>query len=713
MASEKYIMNFKDRFDRNVRVAIMTRDLVLTPTELTAAENPVTIVTNCDDDDVFSSMVTSKATLRFTLPEDDIELFEDIANMTEDTFGVVVSITNGATIEYFWAGFMIPDEQHRTFSYHNQVVELTAICPLSKLKGVKFILSNGSFIHGEHTLAEILDWCFFQVFDGSPLGGVDYVFFVRSKLVLSRDTSTVFPEVFDMLSTYTEAFNDDMGRPVSGYNVVKAIVDALFMKCYAEGYQITFTDIDDFVRSNSLPQIHISYKEHGSFNPSTMLMLLGNSENITTTRVYRESRARFEYRGVIGLLQDGFMLNWIPAGTGFKLANWDYSPDFVAQPDVYSRRIGSGRQEDPYGIELRYRYDNTIPVTAPIPISADLIGGRMDSKVASKDVLKLSLKYKILNKDKIGLVNGETPYFFQQNYVYVYNESNPASSYRLNSVSGNQEWNVVDLTGSAFSSGHVDWAYITSSIDASAGIIPQLTDDKQTVDMDLPELPESVYGSVFIICGPIVSIKQVIPLYYLSPQEASHIVIYEVLLSKAPKKVEKETTKGEITYVTRNLKSSQENVERTMLLNTTANDSVSGAIYSPIGYTRTSDGVVVPPGPVPYISKTGNVWITDSKLTTYCALARMWYNYAQYKIECEAIGRSLPLYSQIKYDAFVDMSRPSTLIYNAVCMPNRIEYEIKASKFKLVTTTMKLNARNVSYNVLDDDNDLVEPLFLT
>ncbi len=141
MADIKYYMEFRDHYDRVVVVRFLVFSYILPPTQLLAGQNPVVISSQGDDEGIFQPVFTRKATMAIILQDDSMPFLDDIAVMDEDTFGVEIRINGG--VEF--VGWLVPDEQSRTFSYHSQTITLTAVDVISRLKERSLFNPTGSY----------------------------------------------------------------------------------------------------------------------------------------------------------------------------------------------------------------------------------------------------------------------------------------------------------------------------------------------------------------------------------------------------------------------------------------------------------------------------------------------------------------------------------------------------------------------------------------
>ncbi len=273
---------------------------------------------------------------------------------------------------------------------------------------------------------------------------------INSNLTISYDTNDPLGDILDQLAVEPSSFNDDMGRPVNCFEVVKAIANALSMRVVCYQNSIIFHDIPDYISISST--VPLGYIGHPSGDFDIANFVLGNSENINTVKVFKEAVVRFEYKGVTGLLIDGFLQNWVTAMAGMRLAQWTYSPYMLLQPDVYDRRVGNGRVEKPYGIRL-------YGVLAPGG-EFDQIAGRTEMLFGVGDRLKLSVELEI--NQNVGAIEpieaGGSDYRLEIWLTIVfYNVVNPADSRYLSVVGGAQTWEQKDLTGTTFATGDYDY----------------------------------------------------------------------------------------------------------------------------------------------------------------------------------------------------------------------------------------------------------------
>lgn len=705
MPSVKYHIEFKEEFGRTVNVYLIQQPSFGTPIELTGDSNPVTISYQGEEGDIFQTMITSKATIRILLPESGSELFEDLATMDENTFGVMITIDDDGVGEYVWNGWLVPDEQVKTFSYTNQTITLTAIDPISRLKGQKLLNADETYVTGVKTLKYLVERCFDEVYTYENTF-LTYVLVVKSKMVLSTESTTIFPDILEQLQVSAEAFNDDMGRPQSAFDVVRKIANSLLMRCFYENGNIYFVDILDFAVDVTTPRIPVYYKDFAGVDLDQDVILLGNTENISTTRTFKESRSRFEYNGTVGLIKDGFLSNWEAFGGGFRLVDWVYNDKLISEPDVYNRRVGTGRQESPYGILIK---------SDPYIMGQqfDMILGKSDNSILAGVALSISIKFKAPNQALLPLHNDEYDIDIPIGVgccAILFNPENPAESAyytRIGSVveENYMAWKGVDLSGTDFEDGNWDLDYTIGGTGASG----TRTSDKQTVKMDLAPTPDYITGKLFLaVNGVSFNTNLATP-----DASAADTIIYEVIVSQTPKNIDKETTTGEINYITRKIKTSQEFTQRDIDLNTTINGTVAGSLSSPLSYELF--GETIPPGIVGNVGFTGYSGLLGFgiPLLFYNAVAQMWLNYPQYKIECETRGRDNSFYKGIDFSCFYDATRPSTAIYNSTFVQTTSQYEIKKATRRIMAISMKINARDISDDTLDDTYDLGEFYFIT
>lgn len=685
---DKYIMSFKDEYNRDVVVKFRTTEDVSLLAVLKPAANPVLISFQGQDDNVYQPLIASKATINILLELDDSSIFEDLSNLDEDKFGVSITIDD----DYEWHGWLIPDEQTKGFSYRGQTITLNAIDVISKLKGQKLLDEDGAYIHGEKTLKYIVQRCFDPIFNPENTAG-GYDFFIASTLKLSYDTTYAFPDILEQLTVSSEVFNDDMGRATNAYDVIYAIAESLCMRCFYENRTLYFVDVQTFTNNWEIGAIPLTFLEPG-FSDN---IFLENSEDISTLRTFKESRARFDYRGYTGLLEDGYFTDWTPDGAGFVLTHWDYNTDLLSQSDYNNRRVGNGRQEDPFGIKLRRNGSD--------PNVREEIGTKYIYNIDGLELLSASIKLEMTSPD-IGTVGelmtiGILP--------ILYNEDDPTTSYykKAGGTVNSEIWDTVDLTGSSFATGNIDWGVVdTLDLPYPHYLTVSPTNEKQTLTIDLLKMP--VVGGHFTLFI-VVSCPDSGAFY--ANTSLSNSVLYEVLISRKPLNTNRETSKGEIVYITRDIKTSQEYLERNVKLNTTVAVGVAGALRTFITYTRTSDGVVVPAGIVPYISNGSTA--TNVSLIQYNAMVQMNYNHPQYKIDLSAKSRNMQFNNFISMESVYDDGRPSTSIYLSPFIQTRHAYNVKDCTRRLSIVSMFEVNRDLSTEELDSTHDLLENYYIT
>lgn len=696
-----YRISFKNYYGNDCTISLIEDYAVTEFTELTAAADPLDIIyTPENSDDVFSAMVTSKAKIRVAIDGENQAFLERMAILQEGEYQI--DIRWG--IFGIWTGALVPDEQTRSFSLIGGEIEITAVDRLTQMKGKKLIDSDGAFITGEHTLNYYVDRAFLQV---QPVGapGVDTKI-VYSSLVLSNNTSTVFPDILDQLSVYAEAFNDDMGRPINCYDAIKMIAESLCMRCMYIGNFLFFIDILDYLEPLIFGADPVKIGFKGTADLDAIFM--NNSENITTEKTFVESICKFEYKNIVGLLVDGYLQNWQVSGTGLILSDWDYSPNLLAAPDYEDRRVGNGRVENPFGILLKEYTDST---------HIDEIGGHCIYEMYNGDhiTVDISTHFPDITQIEPTAPGGVNYALFCNLRAVIYNESNPADSNYLSVEGGNTNseyaWWNIDLSGSSFASGEFDFDAlfagespgITSMVIITASV---LEDQTNTVDFPGILMPGQT-GKLFISVGAFSNMTG------LFTFKGIDTVVTSVIASKTIPKTNNRIAKGDIVYVSRDNASSTTKMEKEISLNTTGVVSIGGSIMTPLSYTRTSDSVVVPAGPVPYISRKGSATFNNVQLHNYNAMVRMVFNYNQYRIDFEAKGNYINFSSPIDFSSLYDPTRPSTDIYNALALMIQYSNNVKSCTYKITSASMKLNQRAFSKDTLNDTHDLVENYAIT
>lgn len=720
MPYEKYKIEFKDDFNRLVTVLIVQDEIILTPTMLVAADNPVTVRYDGDESDIFQTMIPSKAKIRILLPEDNLELYEDLSTIDEDTFGVTITVEEDDDIVFAWNGWLIPDELTRTFSYQDQTMELTAIDVISRLKGQRLVNSDGTYIVGRQTMKYIVSRCLDEAFTTSNTIG-SYEIVVKSHMVLSVLTSYEFPDVLEQLSVAAEAFNDDMGRPISAFEVVERIARSLLMRVFYENSTVYFVDILDYQGDMDRPEAPVLFKDYPGVTLQDNNIIIGNDENITTSRTFRESNARFQYTNTIGILIDGNLNNWEESGTGYRLTNWFYNPYLEARPDVDDRRVGNGRAESPYGILLTYTNDGTTP-----PITGrkyDMICSKVSVPVSGGIFYTINVRMRLVNPLSIDFadISGTLArHTYQILFIFVYNDYDPSKCYAFSWMSGGDghaHWVEIALAGTDFEDGIPDWSVITAAYEselssnttvntfgaANPALIIEATPafEIQELSYDLPPLPIGVIGTMYVAVHPCTGAK-----VDLHPESAD-TVIYSCILTQKGSFFGPEKTKGETVYITRKIRTSQDKLEREISFNTTENSNVAGSISTDITY-EDNFGNIIPAGNVPVVSISNVPELFGLPILGYNAIALMWLNYPQYKIDFTVRGKILNFYDAVILNTLYDPGRPSTAIYQEVFIQNSHEYDLKMGTRKLVVMSMKINKRIISDVEPDETHDAGE-----
>ena len=724
-AGIKYLGSFINRYNKNVSVILISDGATITA-GLSFGKDPVTIAYDGEDEDIYQTMIPSKASINIMIGEDDADLFEDINNMTENTFGVLITIRESFfpfNLLYKWEGWLVPDEQVRKFTYQDQPMTLTAIDPISRSKGQKLLNTDGSYIYGKQTLKFIVDRCLQGVFTPDT-SLATYNLVVDSDLTLSNTTSTTLPPLLEQLQVNAEAFNDDVGKPKSGFDVLQMIAKSLFMRVFYENGNVYFIDILQYTLIGASPSISLNtffYKNEFT-TEGTNTLLLGNSENITRTRTFRDSIAKFKYASAVGLLIDGNLVNWTPIGGGYKLTNWYYSPYFNSKGDRYLRRQGTGRAENPYGILLKYLSTNTSPGQYQFR-HFDIIAGKTGSKINQLQELNLKITLRLSNA--VAAIPN------LQIWIYAFNDNNPAVSwyYQANG------WTSVDLTGTDFDLlGQPDWLVANAAYDAAlnpgfptAGgsgmggsggsvgnnllISLEQTTQTQEASLDIGSTPMGFKGDIYVFVQHVV--------YLAIPGTSADAnnslldtTINSILLTSKVSKINDGNFSGEIQYVSRDIVTSKDNTTRELDFNTTANVNTAGALSNAVSFTETS-GTIAAGTNLTKIALIGapEPLYSGVSLMEYNAIMMMWLNYAQYKIDVETIGNRNLFADGISMSQFYDSGKPSTEIYNSVFLQTKSTWKLKEGRRSVTIISTKDAKRDITHppsGVLDDTHDFSE-----
>ena len=717
-----YRLSFFDYFNERVEIFIFRDSAPGSYVELTGAASPLSIIKQREEtDNMFTYVATSKAKIRVAVTEDNMSFLEDMAMLKEGEFFVSI-VKPDTSIQPIWEGVLIPDEQSRSFSLLSGEAEITAVDGLIQMKGKKLLDEEGKYVTGSHTLKEYIDYCGSQV--RSYLGSVCY-----SDLVLSNDTSYVFPNILEQIEVFSEAFNDDMGRPISCFEVIKMIAEALSLRVHYDGSILTFVDFD---------KEPVSRHTVGFKDSNANAILIYNSENITTTRTFLESVYKFMYRKAVGFIRNGLFALWERVGGGWKLSEWQYNPFLASSSDVYQRRIGTGRQQNAFGLllmrdEVGEQYQS------------DTIAGKVAQKFDGGETLSLEVTYSNPPGSSDGFIQFIKSYDYRGEMVrkflfqiVLYNEVLPEFSVMLHTVvEGNYNkrelrtvWAMVDLSGTLYENGEVDWdsalmqqimpsdqtfAYKNQFVPPQTipGVPVDVDIDNriQRKSIDIPTLPN--------LGGPIQAYVFLQPIKQMTwseialnpsnaPLATSRTVFYSAVLSMVTPTDKYNPATGEVVYISRDDVVSTASNEQEIKLNTTENKGASGALQTSITYTRSSDGITIHPGHVPYISVKGTSVHNNITLLNYNARLRMIYNYNQYKIDFDVKSKDISFLKMLDFRAIYDPLRPSTFIYNSPFMQLSQDVDVKKGEYKITAVSMRKNQRIFSERILDETHDLVE-----
>lgn len=734
---------FKDFNGADVTVSIEYKSILGEPvinyTFLPATASPVTITYYTkDENDVFSPILYSECALNIMLNDDDSskQLLNTLNTALDGDYVLKVNIINGAS-EDTWYGSITTDQITKSVSYTGPI-SIKAICPLTYAKNQRLSRTDGTKFIGKHTLQEYIEAIITNALaDYGTVPNIDFSISLVHDLILCNHTlytpslpypdHTYFPDLFHQLSVEAYLFNDKDGRPMTAHDVLETICAALAIRLQFKNGVFDFRELLQIPFSG-----HYNVAPHGGLDTEEVNdIMLGNSERISKIRMFREAYVDCDYGFAYGLVRNGQLNDWtggLPDSVDLKIMNTGA---------ISSRKKGNGRSENPYGYLLKSFYNLDAGVEEFNNAGYDMMAFRTDDRDITPGK-RIEIEVKAYIEDEVTYV--QVPTEPKSNDIaaltymicdtFIYNIDDPVHSYRLMYANDAPVWELIDLSSNTvFATGHYDFT-INDRGAASAPVSPTPGTNenwnafyfkfgypiqfkaqgftKQTGTITLPVAPCT--GTLYIALSSIINpIK-----FSLSPPPPpdymATVITSCTVNTGSDRKLNQEIT-GESVYLSRNLQSVKIKSERTIDMNTTADGTVSGSLYTDIAYRDSETWRYEEAGLVRRLNHLLYDYILgDTSLLKYNAFAMQSQNSGQQIVYCRTKAKKPTFrYYGVRFPSLVDPTHEdATSLFGSYHLTQRMVYDVKNCESEITAISMKANFREISTTTLDDNTDLLE-----
>ena len=714
-AAIKYQFGVTDHFGQQVSVKIWEDGYVGAIFNLQpAGESPIVINWKGETDQLRQPIIGSE--LRLALMErKDIPIIDDVLMASDRQYLVTVETydpSEGA-ISNRWCGFIVPDQIEYNFNYQPDIIRIRAIDPLIALKGLQMKRLVPIFDYGLQPLRKFFNTWWIG---GAGIGFADVIgswwdIEMLSDLSLTPEYQT---DILDSVGVLMETMHDEDGKLITYYEAMERICNALNMRCHMDNGKIMLVDLINYnsAAANFLGTKQITYKEHPSTNVNTDIVLLGNSEDITRQVALKETKARFPYKSLVGLVRNGNLLQWSPHPIhgGNVPDHWQMNSVLLGS-NYWDRRVGSGRVESPYS----YFMQN---------VDIDSMSGfeKMTVKANAKVRQKYTIEYTYRMHSTDRLVGGEWYEIIQSwmsSIIVAYNVQNPAKSLVLNYFAGDLRWGFFNATvWPSFEDGlfpnvssrgplieiesSVDW--VTKSIE-----LPPIMPWSPTGEDDFviyfsinpfwsaTEKKSDIVGAMGVDAGGDM------------PDPFTDVDWYPPYYIREVKITQNVDARSQVVYVSRNNKQTSKGDEIDVLLNTSLRPEAAGTLYSMIPWEHVSE-IHPPYQPLQSLFRFTESWQWNVNIPEMNAISQLWLSaHSQSILSLEGRVKVFRFSNRMRLQRFYDAGKPFTEIYNSYFTNNAAEWDLKSNEIKFTVHSIKIEKEYASMFV-DEPNTTYDKL---
>lgn len=740
----KYQGTIKNAFNADVIIKIYEDGYSGLVTPIVFGQNPAITNYNGNEDGVFDPSILSQTEIE-VLTSKSQSFMIDMYNMVENEYLLDILVTPPVIGEpsFRWFGYLVPDQYQTSFSYMDEVVKVKAVCPLTVLKGIRMqSIGYGVPLYGVASFRELINYAIDRLGCNDLLPSLGFSIETLTNLSLTPDYQS---NTLEDMGIDVAGLLDDTGRGITLLEMIEYMCSSMFCQAVFDNGKLYITDMLLKFDGNYNFNSHlVNYQSNVSFSANLHHRLMGNTEVVTSLPSMRETKAVFNYDGIVGVNRDGNMLNWVEfSPTAHLLLNWTESPWLMSLPDYLERRRGNGRAEDPYRIRLKGDNDMNSYWECIATRSRYLM---------KKDALTLNLKFRAITKRDEGRGFGSDRDKFNVGFIkasiIAYNEDKPSRSLFLyippdtDLRSEQRRWYYIDLSGTNFETlGGVpgNWDFSVAPNDGGGIVTPTFTLPSAnifcwipieldnlggfdtSVNYELPPiepcyvLPEAgvPYENfrIFTLIGGGCSMY----VYHdteddpPSPAEISRWEIYPVETIKCDYEVIDETRgyNKEVAYVTRDGEQSIKTAERSVYFQPTTNKGVKGSIQALRDYSIL--GIDYTPNFINRIYRYEDPENMNGGLTLINAmsLARVVSN-SQVKIEFDSI-KALPSFvNRLNFIPFYDPLIQWTYIYNRIYSATRMSINYKTNEINATCVGCEVDVLAPSAVMYTDTQELFQ-----
>lgn len=694
----KYQLAVRDHFNQDVVVKIYQDGYTGVTHQLNAAaDSPIVINWKGEAEKIRQAIIGSE--LRLTLMEGKYSpIIDDVLLAKDREYLVTVETTDTTTmvVNNRWFGFIVPDQIEYNFNYEPDVIRIRAIDPLIATKGLFMKPLNPVFVYGLTPLRK-----FFNTWWLSGIGFSDIIGSWWDVEMLSDISLTpeYYTNILDSAGVYLESMHDDEGKLITFHEAMERICYSMHMRCFMDNGKIYLVDVINYYSSAAsfLGIKEITFKDNVFANPNSDIILLGNTEEISRQVAVNETKAKFPYKTLTGLVRNGNLLQWTPHPIhgGFVPDHWQMN-DVLLGSNFWDRRVGSGRVESPYS----YFVQNTNEIGGATV--AERLRIRASVKAFKKYTIDITYRLQSMTIFYDFAINNVSN-LWARHAVLAYNRQNPVRSLVLHRVDSELKWRFVDLSYMSASMG----AGIFPSSQNFRGPFEEVafgTDwQKQTIELP-PIKPWEATGEddfyLFVEIMPFWAyvIKRTDDIAGTvdspssggtakTPADAQWNPPFYI---KDVKITESVDSGSQVVYLTRNNNQTSTGDEMEVLINTSRKPEAAGTLYSMIEWEHV--GITYPPyQPLQSLFRFTESYQWNMNTPEINAISQLWINaQPQTTVKLEGRVKVFRFSNRMSLQRFYDSSKPFTNIYLKFFTNNAAEWDLKSNEVQFTVHSLDI-----------------------
>lgn len=311
---------------------------------LTGSAEPLTIEWSNSDEDKFSPIIGSKATIGYMyqgLPGEPKP--DEFIKCQEDSWLIIIN-RNG---QLYWKGFIKPDNNNYPFLHVPFEFRMNATDYFQGMKSQYIDLNDPIlFLYDYITLAEVINRTLFHavVYDDAVL---------RVLTTICPDVVSDSSALFDELYIHTDAFYDFQKGPLTVYECLTMLCQSVGMRMfYAAGsywmQRISDLDQEQFTVYQLRPNEPVTIetvvnvvRQLGTSAPQNDMYYLDRTQGIVITPALKEQEFNFKLKAINQIKNFDWRTN-----TQSPFDNWE------GDSTGFYQRVGIGSAEDPFRLRI-------------------------------------------------------------------------------------------------------------------------------------------------------------------------------------------------------------------------------------------------------------------------------------------------------------------------------------------------------------------------